>query len=1095
MHRDHSEIRNRPLTNGAAPVAAYFRVAEALADGRLDEGELPAAAARLAPLDEGLLARLAEAAGGAALREPRRGWAMMAVADAAARRGEDSRLQALAAWRLGSMANEWVRPQRVEAAIGRARALFMALQEPGWVAACDWQRNALPWTRTDFAEAARALQGAAAGLEQHGLQAFLPACRASLAYALLLNMKYDEAAAAIDAAESAWREQDAWLGVAQCLNIRAAIALRQRQLGQALQLIEEGMALIDAQEAPVEMGRALYRRAQILVMSNAQYDQAEADLLAACELFAAADLPLWLAQSYGYGLARLYRDTGRFAEAGAALQKARGIYARYEIPGQRADNLIDSGKFALFQGRFEEALANYRRAEALYRDKMGYPIMSAVALMYQGETYGDMGRYQQALAMLEEAERQLERVGHAQRSAECRLRMAEVWLRLNQPQEVLHCLDQGQPLFEQAGQYTYLLEYLSLRAEALFRMGRGEEAAALLLQTLETAPLDEIRLMAALLRRYLGQLLKRLQRPSEALAQLEAAQAAFSEMGVSVEAAACEVAIGRCHAQLGDLPRAREAWQRALALSGGALPEIMWRVHGEMATIAVAADEIAAALEHYERAVDALAQLRRWLWQPALAASFLDEPIALYEQAVALAARAGASEAALSFIEESKAHTSNRQLALLAEGQQKTAPDAQRGELETEIRALQEQIRNSVRANPGFVRQSAEVALRERFLEKVQAYNRSVAGALRRGWQEESDEAVVLSEFNVARFQEEARAHIGGDNWCALDYYLTEKILYCAVVTPERAFTAPAPVSASVLRALALLERRAGAVDEADLAVLGGWLLPREVQALLDPETQLLIAPHGVLHRLPWAGLRLNDGERPLVSACIPSVVPSLRLLQLLWRTGADADGSLNEEKEGLLLAISQFGERRGPLPQAAAEADGIAARGGGAVRALREEEATWAALCRLAEAEAGLSRFSFWHIATHGFHDALGGRLSGIALHDQDIWLDHLWQCAPLPQLVTLSACSGSRSKVYTGDAQVGLTPMCLAAGAQTVVGSVRPVQDALAGSLMADFYAYYLQGQTAAKALALAQRAAMRAPGTDWQFFSCVGSPVTVW
>ncbi|NIV13045.1 MAG: hypothetical protein GWN62_17705, partial [Aliifodinibius sp.] len=59
-----------------------------------------------------------------------------------------------------------------------------------------------------------------------------------------------------------------------------------------------------------------------------------------------------------------------------------------------------------------------------------------------------------------------------------------------------------------------------------------------------------------------------------------------------------------------------------------------------------------------------------------------------------------------------------------------------------------------------------------------------------------------------------------------------------------------------------------------------------------------------------------------------------------------------------------------------------------------------------------GLDSFKFLHVASHAFADTLSGRLSGLAFYDRDVWLDELRGCAPFPGLVTLSACSGSKSR-----------------------------------------------------------------------------------
>ena len=406
---------------------------------------------------------------------------------------------------------------------------------------------------------------------------------------------------------------------------------------------------------------------------------------------------------------------------------------------------------------------------------------------------------------------------------------------------------------------------------------------------------------------------------------------------------------------------------------------------------------------------------------------------------------------------------------------------------------MQDEILQSVYANPGFIRPAAEIRLRQQFLEKVQHYYRQSARIQRQNWSEQHVNDPIATDFDLAQFRALASQQIGHDNWLALDYYLTDDALYGAVVTPDDHFVFTNSISGVILRSLHRFPSAPAEQIATDLfAQLGMWLLPDAVQSLLDPETHLLIAPHKQLHQLPWAALPVSAEQKLLVNSCIPSIVPSLSTLYSLWLRFRD-NAEPEEHSEALLLALSEFNGRYPPLPEVDVEAEAIGSMPGLNVKKLQQEQATWGALRDLSNGH-GLSQFSFWHIATHAFHDAIAGRLSGIAVYDRDIWIDYLWQCAPLPHLVTLSACSGNRSKLYAGDEQVGLASTCLAAGAQTIIGSLRPIQDLNAARLMVDFYNYYIGGNSAAQALVLAQRSALaQGTATDWAFFTCIGAPTT--
>jgi CHAT domain-containing protein len=254
----------------------------------------------------------------------------------------------------------------------------------------------------------------------------------------------------------------------------------------------------------------------------------------------------------------------------------------------------------------------------------------------------------------------------------------------------------------------------------------------------------------------------------------------------------------------------------------------------------------------------------------------------------------------------------------------------------------------------------------------------------------------------------------------------------------------------------------------------------------LTPNSVLLIAPHRQLNHFPWSAL--SAGGEPLVGRSIPVVVPSLQSLAALMARPK----SKTRFDKGLLLAVSAFNGRHEPLPFTVEETKSLL-RLYPKSDTLLGEETTWSALLGLAEA-SGLSSYAFLHVASHAFADGVSGRLSGLAMFDRDVWVDELWDCAPFPALVTLSACSGSKSRLYDGDEQVGLAATFLAAGARHVVASLWPVKDEEAAGLMKTFYSYLLLGNSVSLALALAQRAAAQngKAVSHWAGFRCTGLPV---
>jgi CHAT domain-containing protein len=195
-----------------------------------------------------------------------------------------------------------------------------------------------------------------------------------------------------------------------------------------------------------------------------------------------------------------------------------------------------------------------------------------------------------------------------------------------------------------------------------------------------------------------------------------------------------------------------------------------------------------------------------------------------------------------------------------------------------------------------------------------------------------------------------------------------------------------------------------------------------------------------------------------------------------------------------LAVGLSTFDGKRRDLPQVRSEISSLRSKLGPDGVCLAEEDATWENILQLAQGSAeGLSRFAWLHVASHFFSHPQRGRLSGLALRDGDVWLDTLRDLAPLPGLVTVSACNSSSSFIHEGDEHVDLPSVCLAAGADSVVGSLWGVLDQAAAGFSAGFYSHYLGGLGPAKAVAQTQRELITRgePASQWAGFICIGAP----
>jgi CHAT domain-containing protein len=352
--------------------------------------------------------------------------------------------------------------------------------------------------------------------------------------------------------------------------------------------------------------------------------------------------------------------------------------------------------------------------------------------------------------------------------------------------------------------------------------------------------------------------------------------------------------------------------------------------------------------------------------------------------------------------------------------------------------------------------------------------------------------------FNMESFQQFSTS-FWGDDWVAIDYFVTENMLTGIWLTKDSSHLWQTNLSnraQMALEACEKMQRKDDALNEKDLSTLGSLLIPRPLIDRINPEMKLLLSPHSALHRVPWPILRVGGPQRFLVEMCTPVNVISLQVVRhMSQRAGIE---NHDKFRNGMIVALSQFGERYRALPSIDDEVKVLEKFLGLEGKALIGDAAAWGNLITICEAKqgekkTGLSNFDFLHIASHIFSDPRTGRLSGIALADGDVWLDQLSDLAPLSRLVVLSGCNGIQSRIFTGDEQLGVAIRCLLAGAQQVIGSLWPVLDSTTAGFMDDFYVHLLANGSSSNALAHMQRSAIQndVSWRKWGGYCCVGLP----
>ncbi|MGD8456999.1 MAG: CHAT domain-containing tetratricopeptide repeat protein [Anaerolineales bacterium] len=1075
-------------------IQAYKRLAKQVHSDQIPE-EIYREVSRLPSFDQHLLEEIAREAERLSLVSPHRAWALVTVADKAANIQDSAPLvKAQAAWYLGWAANEYVKPTFAEEAIGRARKTFNELNERGWVAACDWQINALPWMRIDFNQARKTLAKALSVLEAVGDFGKASQCRLSLAYAQMLTGDMNGALKNVRLSEEYFFSQDDAIGQARCWLHEASISRRQRKFDDTLEKLSQAKEVFAVNKANIDLAKVDYQVAFCHYLRSDDFQKAILHFNDALSVFEKCDLDLWEAVCWN-GLAQVYTDIGNIKEAGRLLHRTKDIFSKYNLVGLRAENLFDLGRFEQMRGRLETSILYFKQAEELIK-KAGAESLTVFMKSEIGKVYGDMGRYQDSLYYLERARKLLILTDNEGRLAECDMRIAQIWLKLQNFDLAAKHLNNAEDLCRQNHRDALLAKIDNIRAELLISQNKIDEAIGCLREALEIAERYGTDHERALSQRLLGEALISNGQFNQAIDYLEMADAAFAQIEMNADRAFCLLALAEIYHRLGNYDLAENYWARALKDIDFIVPDIEWRVYGGLGKQSEQIGDLDSALEHYTKSVSALGTIRRNIWQPSLVHGYLSEPTKVLDCAIDLAGNLEKTTTVLEFIEGGKSRTLLSQVNQI-KFMEKAEGFEDLSDLRGEIISLQEHLRLKIAAGGQLSVAINQRNLKKKWISMVSAYNQRVEEIERQFYSREVEHN-GNELFDLEVFRQQADSLVG-NNWLAVDYYLTKDKLTGVWLTSDSCGLWQSVLSNRSRLALKACEKMGQNVEalvDSDLCALGAFLFPPSILNRLTPATILLLAPHNFLHRVPWPSIQVGEDKRYLMEMCNPVNVVSFETLNLLW---ANATGKKNRLfQNGILLALSQFGGRYSELPFVDREIQALKEFIGAGGIELSGEAATWENLKSVTEThkkgqDASLSRFDFLHIASHIFSDKRTGRLSGIALDDGDVWLDQLRDLAPLPHLVTLSGCNGLQNRIYSGDEHIGLSAYCLLAGAQQVIGSLWPILDSIAVDFMKGFYSVLLSGGTPSDALTQVQRGFLE-NGVNWRKWGgvcCLGVP----
>ncbi|MGE4296991.1 MAG: CHAT domain-containing protein [Desulfovibrionaceae bacterium] len=233
----------------------------------------------------------------------------------------------------------------------------------------------------------------------------------------------------------------------------------------------------------------------------------------------------------------------------------------------------------------------------------------------------------------------------------------------------------------------------------------------------------------------------------------------------------------------------------------------------------------------------------------------------------------------------------------------------------------------------------------------------------------------------------------------------------------------------------------------------------------------LVIAPHGVLHFLPFEALRDATG-RYLIEDHAVSYTPSLGVLAFC---------RAKNRRQGA-ARVAAFADPLGDLPGTREEVARIARINPGTTTRIGAE------VTKAAVAQA-MTAADIIHFACHGLYNPYAPLASGLVVarpgqaglvslaqvmaqpeHILNVTEIMRMHCAPA--LVFLSACDTGRARVSGGDELIGLVRAFFVAGSPSLVTTLWPIADEPSALLVERFYAELKSGKDKARALQAAKR-----------------------
>ncbi len=930
--------------------------------------------------------------------------------------------------------------------------------------------------------------------------------------------------------------------LARCDWIQARVLRNQSQYPKAIEFLEKALAVFQAVPVPLEAARCerelaytrifsqkgdalkpLERLRHWFEASGYRLDAANCDLaissaylenglhvqavepdLAARRTFADFKSDFFVALC-DRNLGIVHHYLNHYAESLQAAHRARDYFSAHGIKVEVSACDINLGATYYWLNRYDEALQMYQEAEDLIQGE-GREARVARIYINMGLIYAKQGRLSQALDMQHRALEIAASKDLASLVAGCHGNLAICYRELGDYDQALrHEQQRKESLLKRQRRSPLVICNISM-AEIYFAKGETSNAIDCLGEARSIAEADGLRMYIAVCDRLFVQAGAQTIDRKDLLARIGNARLLFLRQPQPVDAALCDLTQAELHLQWGEIPASQRYFRQAERILSPAIPDQAWRAEFGLGKCADAANKRASALEHYLRAVRTIAASRSALVTEQLSNDFFARRQTVYDDALTLALRQKNHKAAVEIIELSKARTF---LTLLRDRGWKSHPAdgdpyvadliEREKQLRYQLTDLRERAMGKIRTEQEF-RGGEELAARSAAARKEisainQAYE-SVALQLRLAMTGLSGVSVP-APFALDQFCKAANS-IFGENWAAIDYYLSDDELTIALVQPnelsvtrkhlseyDRAILDRCVTTDPGVRELVYKGTLRGEVAPSPgreyLSHLYRLLIPEK----LDAET-LIIAPHRRLHVLPFHALM--SGDQYLIERYTPVYAPSLQVLQVLC-----SEPVTKESRDSFVLGISNFGERMRALQSTKSEVEKVLALFGGNAKALWDDQATRKKLFEL-NASGELKKYDLLHFSSHAIQSDEAPHRSRVLLHDAELTTLDILDLTLNARLVTLSACETALGKGGRGDEALSLARSFFYAGARALLATLWPIEDETTlVNLIEEFYRRWSAGSDAAQSLRKTACEMIREgkPPCYWAPFVLIGRP----